>query len=598
MGESITVTVALDARAPVGGLEVALTADSGTFSMAKDGEAIIFGDNRRFCRIHVCDGLLHQRYESCCYTHGYATAGELTADSASVNVKSTINNLQVNGMKEPLPVTGDSEISVTATGKDGEAEATVTQKITDANGVESDFTVVSTKGLDDDSNAENVPEGDTAYLRKIDLGEANEGMGLEDGMYTVTVSIAGEEASVQIEVVNDRTLPVLSEASAKPDVVADGDQVVLRVVVASANDITSVTADVSALDSTRTEPIALTEQADDEGVYIRVFTIDMANDIDTDGVVMVTFTATDRLGNESVAATASITLRNDVTAPTLTMASAMPSPAANGTMVYISVSSESGLTVTADASAIGGGTVTLTEGMMDANGMDANGMTNGMDANGNGGNGNGMTANGNGGNGNGMTANGNGGNGNGMTANGNGGNGNGMTANGNGGNGNGMTANGNGGNGNGAAANGNGMDVMAEAAPGNGMYTGMATVTGAADGAQMITITATDSSGNSSTATVSVMIDSTGPALSMPSADPAMATNGTVVTISVSTESGATVTADASAIGGAGAVPLDEGMDADMAGTGMYSVDGHGYRSDGRRSDGLDFRNRRARKCE
>ena len=98
----------------------------------------------------------------------------------------------------------------------------------------------------------------------------------------------------------------------------------------------------------------------------------------------------------------------------------------------------------------------------------------------------------------------------------------------------------------------NGMDAngMADAAPGNGMYTGMATVTGAADGAQMITITATDASGNSRTATVSVMIDNTGPALSMASADPAMATNGTVVTISVSTESGATVTADASAIGG------------------------------------------------
>ena len=94
------------------------------------------------------------------------------------------------------------------------------------------------------------------------------------------------------------------------------------------------------------------------------------------------------------------------------------------------------------------------------------------------------------------------------------------------------------------------------------------------------------------------MIDSTGPALSMPSADPAMATNGTVVTISVSTESGATVTADASAIGGAAAVPLDEGMDATMMATGMYSVDGHGYRSHGRRSDGFDFRNRRARKCE
>ena len=136
-----------------------------------------------------------------------ATVGEveLTA-SASVSVKSTISNLQVNGMSMPDPVRGDAEISVTATGKDGEAEAIVTQKITDANGVESDFTVVSTKGLDDDSNAENVPEGDSAYLRKIDLGEANEGAGLEDGMYTVTVSIAGESASVPIEVVNDQNL--------------------------------------------------------------------------------------------------------------------------------------------------------------------------------------------------------------------------------------------------------------------------------------------------------------------------------------------------------------------------------------------------------
>ena len=308
-------------------------------------------------------------------------------------------------------------------------------------------------------------------MRKIDLGEANEGAGLEDGMYTVTVSIAGESASVPIEVVNDRTLPMLSEASAKPDEVADGDQVVLRVVVASSNDITSVTADVSALDSTRTEPIELTMQPDDEGVYIRVFTIDMANDIDTDGVVMVTFTATDRLGNESVAATASITLRNDVTAPTLTMASAMPSPASNGTMVYISVSSESGLTVTADASAIGGGTVTLTEGMMAANGMtngmDANGMTNGMDANGmtNGMDANGMT-NGMDANGmtNGMDANGmtNGMDANGMT---NGMDANGMT--------NGMDANGmtNGMDANGMT-NGNGMD----AGNGNGNGAGMLTV--------------------------------------------------------------------------------------------------------------------------
>ena len=38
-------------------------------------------------------------------------------------------------------------------------------------------------------------------------------------------------------------------------------------------------------------------------------------------------------------------------------------------------------------------------------------------------------------------------------------------------------------------------------------------------------------------------------------------------------ESGLTVTADASAIGGDAALALAEGMDADMAGTGMYSAD-------------------------
>ena len=333
-----------------------------------------------------------------------ATSGEMTDTLWTVEVKSTISNLQVNGqagMPDPVdPVRGDATIIVSANGRGGadvRAAVVVTQTITDADGTEIVSSVVSTKSLDEDPDAVDVSVGDVAYSRDVDLG------GLADGDYTVTVNIGDDQLSVAIEVVNDTTAPMLSEASAKPDVVADGDQVVLRVVVASANDITSVTADVSALDSTRTEPIELTMQPDDEGVYIRVFTIDMANDIDTDGVVMVTFTATDRLGNESVAATASITLRNDVTAPTLTMASAMPSPASNGTMVYISVSSESGLTVTADASAIGGGMVTLTEGMMaanGANGMDANGMTNGMDANGmtNGMDANGMT--------NGMDANG------------------------------------------------------------------------------------------------------------------------------------------------------------------------------------------------
>ena len=238
------------------------------------------------------------------------------------------------------------------------------------------------------------------------------------------MTIAGEEASIGFEVANDQDPPTLSEASARPvqtTYATNGKEVVLSVKVelnSSNIEINSVTADVSALDSTLTgddAKIALTELPTGSGTYTTIHTISPEN-MHEDGEVMVSFIATDRLGNESETATASIRLKNDVTPPVLSMGSAMPSSAVNGMVVTISVSSESGLTVTADASAIGGdAAVALDEGMMAANGngngMDANGNGNGMDANGNG---NGMDANGNG---NGMDANGNG---NGMDANGNG----------------------------------------------------------------------------------------------------------------------------------------------------------------------------------
>ena len=524
-GESLSGMVTLwggmAAANALGDVVVTLSSDSETGSFAAD--SVTIADNMNgvaFTYNDTAPGMVTLT----------ATSGTLTA-TAAVTVKSGVAGLSVT----PDLVKAGSDVTVTATGKAGGG----TVKVMDADAMQ----VGATKSLDPVVEPE---EGDVTYSRTITLPAD-----LADGTYTVTVDIQGLMDTMDIEVLNDQSAPTLSEASAWPSVVADGGQAALRVSVApneSMVEITSVTADVSALDSTRMEPIALSEQPDEEGVYTRLFTISTDN-INDDGMVMVSFTATDRVGNESEAATASITLRNDVTAPMLSMATAMPSPAANGTMVTISVSSESGLTVMADASAIGGAAaVALPEGMMAAdgngNGMTANGNGNGMTANGNG---NGMTANGNG---NGMTANGNG---NGMTANGNG---NGMTAN---GNGNGMTANG----------NGNGMD---DAAPGNGVYSAMVTVTGAADGEQMITITATDTSGNSSEATASVMIDNTGPMLSMASADPAMATNGTMVTISVSTESGATVMADASAIGGDAALALAEGMDENMMGTGMYSA--------------------------
>ena len=223
--------------------------------------------------------------------------------------------------------------------------------------------------------------------------------------------------------------------------------------------------------------------------------------------------------------------------------------AKDGDVLTITVSSESGLTVTADASSIGGGaSVTLMEGTV----VD--------DA----------TANGNG-----------------ATANGNG-----------------ATTNGNGAaaNGNGAAANGDGMDAngMTEEAAmpaGNGVYTETVTVTGATDGAKMITITGTDAGGNESDAvTVTVTIDNTAPILSMASADPMTANNGMDVTISVSSESGLSITADATAIGGGmvtltGAMAAANGMDAngmDANGMDANGMDANGMDANGMDANGMD----------
>ena len=103
-----------------------------------------------------------------------------------------------------------------------------------------------------------------------------------------------------------------------------------------------------------------------------------------------------------------------------------------------------------------------------------------------------------------------------------------------------------------------------------GMYSADVTVTAATDGDQMVSITATDALGNASeAASVTVTVDNTAPALSAAAVTPDWATNGMDVTISVSTESGATVMANASAIGGAADEVLSESDDT----PGMYSAD-------------------------
>ena len=131
-----------------------------------------------------------------------ATARDLggLTDEASVEVKSTISDLKVNAMDDdsaPVTVTGNERLTVTVVGQAGEANVRVVKTETDADGVEVVSSVVSTKGFDLDLDVE-VSEGSVAYTRDFELP------GLDEGSYTVEVTIAGEMQEINIEVVASR----------------------------------------------------------------------------------------------------------------------------------------------------------------------------------------------------------------------------------------------------------------------------------------------------------------------------------------------------------------------------------------------------------
>ena len=243
-------------------------------------------------------------------------------------------------MDMPGPLQGTETIMVTAHGRGGadvRASVVVTKSEMDADGNEIVSAVVSTKSLDEDPDAADVAEGNIAYMRDVNLG------GLDDGDYMVTVNIGDDMLSIPIEVVNDRTPPMLSKASAWPAVVKDGDQVALRVVVTSVNEIVSVTADVSALDSTRMEPLMLSEQPDEAGVYTRLFTIASEGNTNDDGEITITFKATDRIDSESAddaASMATITLENDPSE--LTDAEVTPGSGKPGETIWIKATGSEG----------------------------------------------------------------------------------------------------------------------------------------------------------------------------------------------------------------------------------------------------------------
>ena len=129
-----------------------------------------------------------------------------------------------------------------------------------------------------------------------------------DGDYTVTASLNGASGTAMLTI--DSTAPTAS-ASASADTVANGDMVTISAMAddGTGSGIASVMADVSMLDSTQTDMVALTMGTD--GSYSADVMISEDNEA-MNGAHDVTVTATDMAGNSGMA-TVSITLNNELT---------------------------------------------------------------------------------------------------------------------------------------------------------------------------------------------------------------------------------------------------------------------------------------------
>ena len=134
---------------------------------------------------------------------------------------------------------------------------------------------------------------------------------LQDGTHTVTVSLNGasdDSASITI----DTVAPTVS-ASGPTDPVSNGDMVTITAMPADAapsSGIYKVMADVSMLDTTQADMVALT--MGDDGSYSAEITISEDNEA-ANGAHNVTVTATDMAGNMSDMATVSVMLNNELT---------------------------------------------------------------------------------------------------------------------------------------------------------------------------------------------------------------------------------------------------------------------------------------------
>ena len=207
-----------------------------------------------------------------------ASAPGLTAASQDVTVTGGVIAI-TSVMVSPTVAKDGDTVTVTAMATAGQAPtATIGTLVTDGAMVES-------------------PSG--TYTRSDTLAA-----GTQEGTYAVSVSIGDVMMAAADMLTVDNTAPMVTVTA--PESAANGDTVMISAEVTEAGTVSSVTADVSMLDSTQTDMVALTMGTD--GSYSASVTISDDNAA-ANGAKAITVTATDAAGNMGTG-TASVDLAN------------------------------------------------------------------------------------------------------------------------------------------------------------------------------------------------------------------------------------------------------------------------------------------------
>ena len=322
---AVAITVAIQddtggAAVLTGNLEVTLSSTNatGTFTDA-DGEAIV--DNTVTISAGSTEATAYYSDTGAGTTATVrATAVGLDSGRATIEVTSDIDTVDENSISvSPAMAKAGDRVTVTARGTAGK---TATFSV---------GAVVTTMAMRESS------AGSGSYS-----GSFNVVQDQHDGTHNVTVAIGDASAMGANAVVTiDTNAPAISGASASPSTVGNGDMVTISATVTGA---TSVTADVSALDDTKTD-VSLTMA---NGAYSASVTISEDNEA-LNGSKTITVTAMDAAGN-SATASAMVTLDNK-----MSFTSTIPA----GTSLFHVPLDQEGLDTVGDLKAMLGGAANL-----------------------------------------------------------------------------------------------------------------------------------------------------------------------------------------------------------------------------------------------